>query len=149
MAKIIKFPTPEERQEKKEMEELQEATDSVTFYSDNCAQSTQNMVDIIEDAILSGTMHEWDVFMGMRLREMEIYPESRDFFVLMNLFNAMLARFVGLPHHLHRDLDGLLIKIKAMEKYAQNQQELEDPHQPELEITFEPDFELDPEDDNN
>tara|TARA_B100000287_G_scaffold367659_1_gene363526 strand:- start:276 stop:734 length:459 start_codon:yes stop_codon:yes gene_type:complete len=152
MAKIIKFPTPEERRQK----EIDEAYDkafgeskaAVDYYSQQCVEATQNMLEIIEDSVLEGMMHDWDVFLGMQFRNQKDFIESRDFYVIMNLWNAMLNRFVGLPHELHKDLDVLLVKVKAIEEMNRAYTESQ-----ENDIEFQPEFEfeIDPEepDDNN
>ena len=42
------------------------------------------------------------------------YHESRDVFVVVNMINAMLNRYMGIPHRLHRDLDKAYITLKML-----------------------------------
>ena len=75
----------------------------------------------------------------------EAYPESKDMFVLVNIFNAMLNRYLGLPHDLHREMDRLHLKIK---KTAEQNEQLREKME-QMEIFFDPEFDLDGDDDDN
>ena len=44
----------------------------------------------------------------------ENLQESRDMFVIVNMINAMLNRYMGIPHRLHRTFDRAYIEIKAL-----------------------------------
>ena len=46
--------------------------------------------------------------------------ESRDAFVIVNLIYSLLARYIGIEHALHKDLDRLYVKIKAIHKETEN-----------------------------
>ena len=46
--------------------------------------------------------------------------ESRDSYVIVNMIYAMLARYVGIEHSLHKDLDTLFVKVKAIQKEIDN-----------------------------
>ena len=97
------------------------------------------MEHLLQDGIIS----EWPIFQQMEFRNEE-YPESRDVFVLINMFNAMLNRHVGLPHDLHREFDRLFIKIKKTAEINKDiSEKMED-----MEIFFEPDFDNPGDDDD-
>jgi hypothetical protein len=157
MGKILKFPTPEEQKNKQRQEQvdqqLKESKEAVDGRINECVYLTQTMLQYIEDSILSGDLSDWDVFMGMDFRD-ERYAESRDMFVIINLFNAMLNRFVSVPHDLQKDLDKEYLRIKAW-SHEKDKDSYELDFEPGFEIYFEPDFEMDistdPEedDDNN
>ena len=39
---------------------------------------------------------------------------------IVNMIYAMLARYVGMEHTLHKDLDTLFVKVKAIQKETDN-----------------------------
>lgn len=129
---IIKFPTPEERNIK---EAIEESRDAVMDVSNECVDMSQEFLANLEHLIQDGIISEWPIFQQMEFRNEE-YPESRDVFVLINLFNAMLNRHVGLPHELHREFDRLFIKIKKTAEMNKHMSEnLED-----LDVLFNAEF---------
>ena len=158
MAKIIKFPTPEERKKKALHDHneklrkssdglpptLQESYEAAQGASDECVAMTQEMLSYMEHVIQDGVLSDWKIFEGMEFRN-EAYPESKDMFVLVNIFNAMLNRYLGLPHDLHREMDRLHLKIK---KTAEQNEKLREKME-QMEIFFDPDFDLDGDDDDN
>ena len=144
MAKIIKFPTPQEQKMKKAADELQESYDTVQAASDECVAMTQDMLSYMEHQIQDGVLSEWPIFNGMEFRD-ETFPESRDMFVLVNIFNAMLNRYLGMPHDLHKEMDKLFIKIK---KTAEQNEKIREKME-QMEIFFDPDFDINGDDDDN
>lgn len=164
MAKILKFPTPKEQKEKTRQDQidhqLEESREAVEAYTEECVNLTQTMLQYIEDIIQRGDLTDWDVFQGMEFRD-ETYAESRDMFVIINLINAMMNRFVGIPHDLHKELDKQYLQMKAWsgaKNPAKNSEHIHETHEidfePGFEIFFEPDFEMnlpddfDPDDNN-
>tara|TARA_Y100001937_G_scaffold95418_1_gene129576 strand:+ start:3679 stop:4122 length:444 start_codon:yes stop_codon:yes gene_type:complete len=140
---IIKFPTPHERKMKDAAEKLQESEDAVFAASTECAEMSQEFLSNLEHLLQDGIISDWQIFKQMEFRNEE-YPESRDVYVLINMFNAMLNRHVGIPHELHREFDRLFIKIK---KTAEQHAEIRD-RMEELDVFFDPDFEFDGDDDD-
>ena len=105
MAKILKFPTGEEIK--------QNQFDTDELLSQLCVEHAQFLMDVMEEFIVSGQSTDFDPFMQMNFRD-ETYPESRDMFVIVNMINAMLNRYMGIPHRLHRTFDRAYIEIKAL-----------------------------------
>tara|TARA_Y100001937_G_scaffold79123_1_gene107257 strand:- start:6084 stop:6530 length:447 start_codon:yes stop_codon:yes gene_type:complete len=137
MGKIIKFPTGEELKlsdikKKKKPETAEELGARV---SNECVEVSHFLFELMEEFIVTGQASQWETLMEMQLRNNQ-YRESRDFFVVVNLLNALLLRFYGIPHDLQKDLDRLFVKIKDMEK--RHIEAVTDPN----EIIFKPDFEL-------
>jgi len=143
MGKIIKFPTSEEMKKKQMADELQQSADMVAEASVECVAMTQEFLNYIEHVIQDGVLSDWRIFEGMEFRNEE-YPESRDMYVMVNLFNAMLNRYLGMPHDLTRELDKMYIKTK---KIAETSKQLEQSME-QMEIFFDPDFDLDGDDDD-
>ena len=142
MGKLIKFPTGEEIKQNAKAKKIQEEYDMVNDASDNCVKSSQFLLEVLEEFILTGEVSQ--DFMDMQFRD-ESFQESRDMFVIVNMINAMLHRYYAIPHNLHKEFDKLYVGIKAMEKqHSQAEEELEE----EYEILFTPDFDLDGEDDD-
>ena len=112
MAKIIKFPTGEEI-DPKDLGIEKSDYDILAEKSDECIRVSQELLSILEEFICTGQVSEYSEFMNMNFRD-EVCPESRDMFVVVNMINAMLNRYMGLPHKLHRDLDKTYIKLKLM-----------------------------------
>ena len=152
MAKILKFPTPEEQKKKTRQDQIEESLaesrEAVEGYTNECVNISQTMLQYIEDIIHRGDLTDWDVFMGMEFRD-ETFAESRDMYVIINLINAMFNRFVGIPHDLQKDLDKQYLQMKAWagaKDGAQNAEHIHETHEvdfePGFEIFFEPDFEM-------
>ena len=104
MAKILKFPTKKEIQEKDDIEVLNEA-------SNRCVDSSHYLLEVLEEFITTGEISE--DFMDMDFRD-ETKQESRDMFVVVNMLNAMFNRWYHIPHGLHQTMDNAYIKIKEM-----------------------------------
>jgi len=113
MGKLIKFPTGKEIKQKTEAKKIQEEYNMVSDASDNCVKSSQFLLEVLEEFILTGEVSQ--DFMDMQFRD-ESFQESRDMFVIVNMINAMLHRYYAIPHTLHRDFDRLYVTIKAMDK---------------------------------
>ncbi len=141
---IIKFPTPHEKKMKQAAESLQESEDAVMEASNECVDMSQEFLSNLEHLLQDGIISDWPIFQQMEFRNEE-FPESRDVFVLINMFNAMLNRHVGLPHELHREFDRLFVKIKKTAEINKDiSEKMED-----MEIFFEPDFDLGDDDDTD
>lgn len=104
MAKIYKFPTGEEIKENK---------NPVDAISDECVETSQFLMEVLEEFITTGQASNERRFMDMNFRD-ENLQESRDMFVIVNMINAMLNRYMGIPHRLHRTFDRAYIEIKAL-----------------------------------
>lgn len=104
MAKIYKFPTGEE---------IKEDTNPLDAISDECVEISQYLMEVLEEFIVTGQASSFQEFDGMNFRD-ETLQESRDMFVIVNMINAMLNRYVGIPHRLHRTFDRSYIEIKAL-----------------------------------
>ena len=63
--------------------------------------------------------------------------ESRDMYAIINLINAMLLRFAGVPHKLQKELDRVFVKTHAL--YKQGKQDIEIEFEPEFNIPIDPD----------
>ena len=113
MAKILKFPTGEELKKKDQAKKVKSEHDLVRDASDECVASSQYLLEILEEFILTGDVSQ--SFMDMQFRD-ETFQESRDMFVIVNMINAMFHRYYGIPHSLHREFDRLYGMIKVMDK---------------------------------
>lgn len=116
MAKILKFPSKGELR----VRELEKTVEEVAAHSDECVETSQFLMEVLEEFITSGQASELSHFMNMNFRD-ERYQESRDMFVIVNMINAMLNRQVGIPHALHRTLDKSYIQIKRLIQVKQDQ----------------------------
>ena len=114
MAKIIKFPTGEEI-DPKELGIEKSDYDIISEKSDECIAVSQELLTVLEEFICTGQVSEYPELMNMNFRD-EACHESRDVFVVVNMINAMLNRYMGIPHQLHRDLDKMYILLKLMHK---------------------------------
>ncbi len=104
MAKIYKFPTGEE---------IKNDINPIDAMSDECVNTSQYLMEVLEEFINSGQASEERLFMDMDFRD-EMQQESRDMFVIVNMINAMLNRYAGIPHRLHRTFDRAYVEIKAL-----------------------------------
>ena len=104
MAKIYKFPTGEE---------ITPDIDPITATSDECVEISQYLMEVLEEFITTGQASDDKRFMDMNFRD-ESIQESRDMFVIVNMINAMLNRYMGIPHRLHRTFDRAYVEIKAL-----------------------------------
>ena len=128
MGKIIKFPSGEDITTKeKRLENKYKAI------SDELVTTSQYLFDVIEEFILTGQASEIQDLQEMNIRD-EVFQESRDMYVLINILNSTLNRFMGMPHLLHREMDKLYIKLKK----AQDGYFIVDTD----EIIFSPDFDI-------
>ncbi len=104
MAKILQFPTKEEKQTKDDTQVLNKL-------SDDCVDSSHFLLEVLEEFISTGEVKK--DFMEMDFRD-ETKQESRDMFVVVNMLNAMFNRWYNIPHGLHQTMDNAYIKIKEM-----------------------------------
>jgi hypothetical protein len=149
MAKILKFPTPEERKQKEKAKIIedayQESRDTVEEASNECVQTAQFLMDVLEEFIVTGQASDLQQFMSMNFRD-ETQQESRDMFAIVNLINAMLNRRLGIPHVLTKELDRSYLQTKlTIKKNEEARENLEE----EMDIFFEPEFDLDGDDDDS
>ena len=104
MAKILQFPTKEEKQIKDDSEYLNKL-------SDDCVSNSHFLLEVLEEFINTGEVSPDLVDMDFRD---ETKQESRDMFVIVNMMNAMFNRWYNMPHGLHQTMDNAYIKIKEM-----------------------------------
>ena len=123
---VIPFPNRMNDIEQK----LKESREAVQYLSDEAADTAQYMLDIIESELQmspESNFHRMD-FRDDRTRE------ARDMYAIINLMNAMLLRFAGVPHKLQQELDRVFVKTHAL-----NKQEFEIEFEPEFNIPIDPD----------
>ena len=125
---VIQFPNRMLEIEKK----LKESREAVQYISDEAADTAQYMLDIIESELQMSPESE---FHRMDFRD-DRTRESRDMYAIINLINAMLLRFAGVPHKLQKELDTVFVKTHAM---YQKEQESEIQFEPEFNIPIDPD----------
>ena len=125
---VIQFPNRMTEIEKK----LKESREAVQYISDEAADTAQYMLDIIESELQMSPESE---FHRMDFRD-DRTRESRDMYAIINLINAMLLRFAGVPHKLQKELDTVFVKTHAM---YQKEQESEIQFEPEFNIPIDPD----------
>jgi len=133
MAKILKFPTKKELKQKEQVEQVKDDNAVLEAASDECIAASHFLLEVIEEFINTGEVNQ--SFMDMQFRD-EMFQESRDMFVVVNLINAMFNRYYGMPHALHREMDRLYTKIKLMNQ-TNDEARIDLEH--EYEIIFEPD----------
>lgn len=104
MAKILQFPTKEEKTKK-------EDSDFLNKLSDECVDNSHFLLEVMEEFITTGEVNQ--DFMLMDFRD-ETKQESRDMFVIVNMLNAMFNRWYDMPHGLHQTMDNAYIQIKEM-----------------------------------
>ena len=92
---VIQFPNRMLEIEKK----LKESREAVQYISDEAADTAQYMLDIIESELQMSPESE---FHRMDFRD-DRTRESRDMYAIINLINAMLLRFAGVPHKLQKE----------------------------------------------
>ena len=143
MAKILKFPTPDELKKKQMWEEYDTENERLNRQSDECVSTAHFLLEVLEEFIQSGEASQ--EFMDMNFRD-EMIQESRDMFVIVNMLNAMFNRYYGMPHALHREMDRVYTKIKLID--GQNEKAKKD-LQDEFDIVFSPDFEPENPDDTD
>jgi len=126
---VIQFPNRMLEIEKK----LKESREAVQYISDEAADTAQYMLDIIESELQMSPESE---FHRMDFRD-DRTRESRDMYAIINLINAMLLRFAGVPHKLQKELDRVFVKTHAL--YKQGKQDIEIEFEPEFNIPIDPD----------
>lgn len=109
MGELIEFPTGKRLSKPRTDEEILEEV------VNECVDISRHLFDIIDDEIDAISKHDINLLNGIDLRN-EINRESRDAFVIVNLLYSLLARYIGIEHALHKDLDKLYVKIKAIHK---------------------------------
>ncbi len=133
MAKILQFPTKEEKQTKDDTQVLNKL-------SDDCVDSSHFLLEVLEEFISTGEVKK--EFMEMDFRD-ETKQESRDMFVVVNMLNAMFNRWYNIPHGLHQTMDNAYIKIKEMiilneEANHELAEFVFEPEDSDIEFTFTP-----------
>lgn len=133
MAKILQFPTKEEKQIKDDSEYLNKL-------SDECVGDSHFLLEVMEELITTGEVSPDLVDMDFRD---ETKQESRDMFVIVNMMNAMFNRWYNMPHGLHQTMDNAYIKIKEMillneEANHDLAEFVFEPEDSDLEFTFTP-----------
>tara|TARA_Y100000385_G_scaffold263235_1_gene295531 strand:- start:314 stop:742 length:429 start_codon:yes stop_codon:yes gene_type:complete len=133
MAKILQFPTKEEKQTKDDTQVLNKL-------SDDCVDSSHFLLEVLEEFISTGEVKK--DFMEMDFRD-ETKQESRDMFVVVNMLNAMFNRWYNIPHGLHQTMDNAYIKIKEMiilneEANHELAEFVFEPEDSDIEFTFTP-----------
>ena len=126
---VIQLPNRMLEIEKK----LKESREAVQYISDEAADTAQYMLDIIESEL---QMSPESDFHRMDFRD-DRTRESRDMYAIINLINAMLLRFAGVPHKLQKELDRVFVKTHAL--YKQGKQDIEIEFEPEFNIPIDPD----------
>ena len=114
MGKLIQFPTGKEIKSPKKSEE--ELIEEVV---NELVEISQHIFDVINDEIDAISKHDLNLLNGIDLRNGEA-RESRDAYVIVNMIYAMMARYIGVEHSLHQELDTLFVKIKAIQKEIDN-----------------------------
>ena len=109
MGELIQFPTGEKLSKPRTEEEI------IEEIVNECVDISRHLFDIIDDEIDAISKHDLNLLNGIDLRD-ELNRESRDAFVIVNLLYSLLVRYIGIEHSLHKDLDKLYVKIKAMHK---------------------------------
>lgn len=104
MAKILQFPTKEQKKDKDDSEYLNKL-------SDECVADSHFLLEVMEELITTGEVNQDLMLMDFRD---ETKQESRDMFVIVNMMNAMFNRWYNMPHGLHQTMDNAYIKVKEM-----------------------------------
>ena len=129
---VIPFPNRKEQIEKK----LQESREAVEMIADEAYDTATYMLDIIESEL---QMSPESIFHRMDFRD-DRTRESRDMYAIVNLMNAMLLRFSGVPHSLQQELDRVFVKVHALyQKEKQNNPQVEIEFVPEFNMPIDPD----------
>ena len=133
MAKILQFPTKEQKEQKDDSQFLNKL-------SDECVDGSSFLLEVLEEFINTGEVHE--DFIEMDFRD-ETKQESRDMFVIVNMMNAMFHRWYDMPHGLHQTMDNAYIKVKEMillneEANHELAEFVFEPEDSEFEFTFTP-----------
>ena len=133
MAKILQFPTKEQKEQKDDSQFLNKL-------SDECVDSSSFLLEVLEEFINTGEVHK--DFIEMDFRD-ETKQESRDMFVIVNMMNAMFHRWYDMPHGLHQTMDNAYIKVKEMillneEANHELAEFVFEPEDSEFEFTFTP-----------
>jgi len=126
MGKLIQFPTGEELKQKQTRTIIEDIVDESIGLA-------QHLLDVLDDEVNSVDVNWLE---GFNMRD-EMYPESRDAFVIVNMIYAMFLRYSEIPHELHKDLDVLYVNIKRLSDATTRN-----------EIHFEPEVDLDGDDDD-
>ena len=113
MGDLIDFPTGRKIDKPRTDEDILEEV------VNECVDISRQLFDIIDDEIDAISKHDINLLNGIDLRD-ERMRESRDAFVIVNLIYSLLARYIGIEHALHKDLDRLYVKIKAIHKETEN-----------------------------
>lgn len=109
MGELIQFPTGKKLSKPRTEEEI------IEEIVNECVDISRHLFDIIDDEIDAISKHDVNLLNGIDLRD-ENNREGRDAFVVVNLLYSLLVRYIGIEHSLHKDLDKLYVKIKAIHK---------------------------------
>ena len=109
MGDLIDFPTGRKIDKPRTDEDILEEV------VNECVDISRHLFDIIDDEIDAISKHDVNLLNGIDLRD-ENNREGRDAFVVVNLLYSLLVRYIGIEHALHKDLDKLYVKIKAIHK---------------------------------
>lgn len=109
MGELIQFPTGKKISKPRTEDEI------IEEIVNECVDISRHLFDIIDDEIDAISKHDLNLLNGIDLRD-ELNRESRDAFVIVNLLYSLLVRYIGIEHSLHKDLDKLYVKIKAIHK---------------------------------
>lgn len=109
MGELIQFPTGKKLSKPRTEEEI------IEEIVNECVDISRHLFDIIDDEIDAISKHDVNLLNGIDLRD-ENNREGRDAFVVVNLLYSLLVRYIGIEHALHKDLDKLYVKIKAIHK---------------------------------
>ena len=105
MGKLIQFPTGKEIKSPKKSEE--ELIEEVV---NELVEISQHIFDVIDDEVDAISKHDLNLLNGIDLRNEEA-RESRDAYVIVNMIYAMMARYIGIEHSMHKELDTLYTLI--------------------------------------
>tara|TARA_B100000902_G_C27216611_1_gene867328 strand:- start:45 stop:389 length:345 start_codon:yes stop_codon:yes gene_type:complete len=109
MGELIQFPTGKKISKPRTEDEI------IEEIVNECVDISRHLFDVIDDEIDAISKHDLNLLNGIDLRD-ELNRESRDAFVIVNLLYSLLVRYIGIEHSLHKDLDKLYVKIKAIHK---------------------------------
>ena len=94
-----------------EYEKAMEAEYAEEHFCDDCVDTSQLILTMIEELILD---NEGSPFEGMDFRNKDS-EEAKDAFVIVNLLSSMFMRYGGMKHFLHEYLDIIFMKIQAQQ----------------------------------
>tara|TARA_Y100001937_G_scaffold3173_1_gene4117 strand:- start:2718 stop:3068 length:351 start_codon:yes stop_codon:yes gene_type:complete len=114
MGELIQFPTGKRLKPKPKSDE-----ELIKEIVDELVDISQHLFDVLDDEVDAISKHDLNLLNGINLRD-ENARESRDSYVIVNLIYAMLSRYLGMEHSMHKELDTLFVKIKAIQKETED-----------------------------